>query len=504
MRLDDDLKYFESPEFKEILQAYEAALSAGSSIYMDAEELTDVAEYYTMVAHNDQRAADAIDLALQLHPDAVDPQIFLARQAMLQGDSKRALHLCNDIQDQTHREVSFLRAELMVRDGKNDAARCYLLDCAEQVTEDADYFLFDSAYIFMDYHDYINATRFAEELERMAPNWFKTWELWAEASLGREDNENALECIEKMLDKDPFYINAWNWRTEAYCGLYDYTKAFESTEFALAVDPKNERALELKAWVLMRQENFEQAHRLYQQLQEMNPESEIHCLYDSYCLFDLQRMDDSLQLIQRAEDLAGGVSQEQTAIYEHHGHILSEQGYVEEALHYIDLAEEAYVLDEEFRSQGEAIRQDFDYYRARILADNGNSEAAIRYIEKIAQNGRESIASVIFQGGQIFFEAEDYATALELFQMVCQQEAEEQLQVRSYPYIAACYHEQGDHDLCLANIRLAIDKGSPEMRDLLGYLFADGVQPTEYYDYYYYRIHGIWPPADGNSSKENS
>ena len=31
MRLDDDLKYFESPEFKDLLATYEAALEAGSS-----------------------------------------------------------------------------------------------------------------------------------------------------------------------------------------------------------------------------------------------------------------------------------------------------------------------------------------------------------------------------------------------------------------------------------------------------------------------------------------
>lgn len=487
MRLDDDLKYFGSPEFKKILEAYESALAAGSSIYMDADELTDLAEYYTMVAIDEKQAAEVIQLALQLHPDAVDPQIFLARQAMLKNDNKRAIKLCNAIPDQSHREVFFLRAELMVRDGKNDRARAYLLECADQVTEDLDYFLFDSAYIFIDYHDYASARTFAEELERMAPNWFKTWELWADISLGLEDNNKALECIEKMLDKDPFYISAWNWRTEAYCGLYDYTKAFESTEFALAVDPQNERALELKAWVLMRQENFEEAHQLYQKLQEINCDSEMHPLYDSYCLFDLGRLDESENMIWRAESLADGVSEEQVAIYEHHAHIHSERGKVSEALYYIDLAEEAASLDEE------RCKQDFDYYRARIYADNGDSSTAAQYIEKIAKKGREAVPDVIFQGGQILFEAGDYSNANELFQMLNQEDVEIKVQVRAYPYIAACAHELGNHELCLTYIRLAINSHSPELREILGYLFAEGVQPAEYYDYYYHRIYGCWP-----------
>ena len=487
MRLDDDLTYFESPEFKKILKAYESALAEGSSIYMDADELTDLAEYYAMVVNDDKQATAVIDLALQLHPDAVDPQIFKARQAMLKGDHNRALKLCNAIPDQSHREIFFLRAELMVREGKNNRALAYLLECAEQVAEDLDYFLFDSAYIFIDYHDYASARTFAEELERMAPNWFKTWELWADISLGLEDNNKALECIEKMLDKDPFYISAWNWRTEAYCGLYDYTKAFESTEYALAVDPLNERALELKAWVLMRQENFEEAHELYQKLQEINCDSEMHPLYDSYCLFDLGRLDESENMIWRAESLADGVSEEQVAIYEHHAHILSERGLVDKALYYIDLAEEAATLDEE-RNQ-----QDFDYYRARIHADNGNTKTAVEYIEKIVQKGREPAPEVIFQGGLILFEAGDYNTALELFQMLNQKDVEPQQQARTYPYIAACAHELGNYEQCLTNIRLAIDHHSSEMTNALGYLFADGVQPAEYYDYYHYRIYGCWP-----------
>ena len=115
MRLDDDLKYFESEEFKALLETYESAHEAGSQAYMEADELTDIAEYYSMACHDDDRADEAISLALQLHPDAVDPQVFKARQAMLAGEIGTAEQMCNAIEDQQHREVYFLRAELLIR-----------------------------------------------------------------------------------------------------------------------------------------------------------------------------------------------------------------------------------------------------------------------------------------------------------------------------------------------------------------------------------------------------
>jgi len=490
MRLDDDLKFFETPEFKDILERYETAHRAGLGIYMEADELTDVAEYYAMVKNNEGLADEAIDLALQLHPDAVDPQIFRARQYMLKGDIASATHLCNAIQDQSHREVFFLRAELMLRANQEDEACSLLFQAMDVMQEDVDYFLFDSAYIFIDYDRYDIALKFAHRLEEMAPKWFKTWELFADIYLAMDNFSNSLNYIEKMLDCDPFYISAWNWRTEACCGLNDYAKAIESADYALAIEPQNERALELKAWVLMRQENFEQAHALYSRLQDMNPSSEIHCLYDSYCLFDLERLDESQTMIERAEVLADGMSQEQAAIYEHHAHIFSERGLVEEALHYIDLAEEVAVHEDVANAEPP---QDFDYYRARIYADNGDTEHAIHYIHKLVAKHKEPTEKVMFQGAQILFESGDYATALLMFNQLEQTPVDPTLLPKIYPYLAVCYHETGDADSCLANIRLAIDNKSPEMKELLGYIFAEGVLPNEYYDYYYYRIHGQWP-----------
>ena len=490
MRLDDDLRYFETQEFQEILAKYEAARQSGSSLYMDADDLTDVAEYYAMVRNDDELAGEAIDLALQLHPDAVDPLIFQARQLMLNGEDEAALQACEAIPDQQHREVFFLRAELMVRDGRADDARTYLLECAEGLTEDLDYFLYDSAYIFIDYHDTSNARAFAEELEPMAPKWFKTWELMADICLSEDKNEEALKYIEQMLDKDPFYLAAWNWRAEAYCGLQDLEKALESTDFALAVEPQNERAIELKAWVLLRLGNLDDAHELYVELQQMNPESEIHCLYDSFCLFDKEQYAEALQLIEKAEALAEGLSPEQPAIYEHHAHILSILNRPEEALKYIDLAEEAAQAED---AKSEDRLQDFDYYRARIYADNGDSETALKYIKQIMDKEQEAVDAVVLQGAQILFEAGDYETAESLFSQLMKVLPDGPRKAPVYPYLAACCHELGKTLSCLQNIRLAIDNHSPEMKDILGYLFPEAVQPAEYFDYYYYQVYGTWP-----------
>lgn len=72
---EDD--YFESEEFLDILSRYEQAISSDHTPYMDSDELIDVADYY-MSEGKHQKAKEATELALELHPDAEDPVTMMA------------------------------------------------------------------------------------------------------------------------------------------------------------------------------------------------------------------------------------------------------------------------------------------------------------------------------------------------------------------------------------------------------------------------------------------
>lgn len=72
---EDD--YFQSEEFQDILGSYEQAVAAGHTPYMDSDELVDVADYYMSQGKYD-RAKEATELALELHPDATEPVTMMA------------------------------------------------------------------------------------------------------------------------------------------------------------------------------------------------------------------------------------------------------------------------------------------------------------------------------------------------------------------------------------------------------------------------------------------
>ena len=62
--MNNDLSsYFEDPEFKDLLAKYEGMAESHTPTYFDAEDLTDIAEYYATQGE-EQKAEETIDFAL--------------------------------------------------------------------------------------------------------------------------------------------------------------------------------------------------------------------------------------------------------------------------------------------------------------------------------------------------------------------------------------------------------------------------------------------------------
>ena len=85
--------YFDSNDFKDILQRYEDALEEGEDIILDSEELTSIAEYYQAQGDTAKGLA-AAEYALSLYANATAPLLFKARVALLQDNAaEKALDL---------------------------------------------------------------------------------------------------------------------------------------------------------------------------------------------------------------------------------------------------------------------------------------------------------------------------------------------------------------------------------------------------------------------------
>lgn len=471
---EEDFSFFQEEEFKKNLARYEDMISGGASAYLEADELTDIAEYY-LTQNETEKANQCIEYALRLHPESVDPQIFNARQLMFAGKLHEAQEICNRISDQNDREVLFLHAELLIRMQRNKEAIGFLEARKEQFRDNADdlwLYLYDCACIFMDYMLVDTAKKWVLEAENISGPNMKLMCLLAEIHNIQEEYAKAAELLEKILDIDPYSVRSWNMLADTLFMDGKYDQAIEATEFSLAInDKENPDALFIKANSLYHLENFEKAHEIYSKFIEKYPQTdEFPYLFDGLCLNQMEQYEDACSRLEIAEKQANGFSTEQLQIYLQLSFTYSKTGRFQKAMHYLDRAREL-------------SPEEFDYYvlRGHILLENGFIAEANAAFQQAKDEGNDS-ERTYFLMAVSYFENRIYADALEIFHELIQF-CEEKAKTNSYPYMAFCYYVAKDEVQYLKFLELSCKHNPEGTQMILGQLFPESLNPGEYYAY---------------------
>ena len=109
----EDLEFFNSEDFQEILKKYEESVKSGHPIYMDADDLADVADYYQFNERLEE-AEEAISLAIQYNPQAVGPMLYRSREALAVKDFETARNYASQIKVVDALEALFLEGEILI------------------------------------------------------------------------------------------------------------------------------------------------------------------------------------------------------------------------------------------------------------------------------------------------------------------------------------------------------------------------------------------------------
>ena len=481
---DDDWRYFQSREFRQLLQRYESAQKAGVPLYMDADELTDVAEYY-MSQQREKEATAAIALAVDLHPDSIDPQIFLARQQMFHGNLAEANHICDEISDQSDREVYFLRAELLIRAQKTDEADRLLDEALQSMTDEPELFIYDSAGVFMDYALWPQARKWVEKLKQRFPDYPDARFLEADLLVSTGDNEQAEPILNAILDADPYDTRAWNLLADAQSALEKYQEAVDSAEYVLAIEENDRHALLTKANAFFHLNRLEEAHDIYAAVLETDKSDETIYYMDAVCLTNMERFEEAAELLRRANKVGDGFSPEQV-------HIYLQQAYVESKLHHMRDAIAA--LDAAKDLASDEVNFEYELLLGQIYLENGFYAEAEEYFKQaidVSPDKKNTLVLIGISFGECLYYKES-AEILEATARIFGEEA----QKAALPYLALCYYNLHNDKNYLKYLKKAAEVNRETTEYLFGSYFP-GVRPEEYYTYAFKAIHGHFPKQKG-------
>ena len=305
--MNNDLSsYFEDPEFKEALEKYEGMVENHTPAYFDADELTDIAEYYASKGRQTEAEA-AIDFALQLHPNDTDALIFRARSLAMKGRLDEAYLVMELIEDQSDREVKFLKADLLMEERRLKEADHVF----EELAADEDGKLETLIDIILAYIDanqealakkWIKRVSDTYDLDSLPKKSQKFRDLLCDFYITFNHPEEAIPLLQTTLDRYPYSINHWNSLGKCYLSTNDFGEAHEAIDFALAIDDGNTEALTLKAFCYQQSGELQKACDYYLRLADRQENKARAYLALAKTYFEMQDYTSSIYYIQELLD----------------------------------------------------------------------------------------------------------------------------------------------------------------------------------------------------------
>lgn len=463
-------EYFDDDEFREMLNDYEEAVKSGQMVFMDADDLADIADYYQL-HHRFDEAKQAMERAMELEPDSVVVLDYMVREALAIKDYEAAEDYLARMGDEGLPEYVYCRAEIWIAQGMTDKADKYLRKCLKDMSADEhqDYVL-DVVNLWTEYNDNEKAM---EWMMRANPEESESFvELVGRIYFGIGDYDEAERAFNKLIDKDPFQKRYWNALSNVQYMKEDYSAAVTSSEYAIAIDPEDTEALMAKANALYRLDNFEEALKFYERCSEKEPD-EFSLLYQGSCLVALRRYNEAQQRLLAAEKAAPPHSPYLAEIYQELGFVHCELKMPETALQYIDKTEtldcdhaDMMVIRGHILLACGRVDEASDTFKQAIRASNYSPQIVMRVAVSVYDNHYLETAYRLFLK---YFNLSDFSGA-----EPC---------TDGYAYMALCCRDILHFDEYLIYLKMACENNPHEAKQVMGHLFPENFQPKDYYEY---------------------
>jgi tetratricopeptide (TPR) repeat protein len=470
--MTDELEYFESEDFKEILEEYEESVKSGHPIYMDADDLADIADYYHYQG-NYQEADQAIELALQFNPEAVGPLLYKAREALTHNDFSLARTYAERIRMVDSAEYLYLQGEILICEGKVDEAdQLFRKQYMELPPDEVLDYVYDVANLYSEYNQHDKAFEWMARSQGDDSDDFK--ELMARTLFGLGKYKDSERLFNELIDHDPYSKRYWNALANAQFMSEEYDASITSSEYAMAIDPEDAESILSKANGLYRLDNYEAALSFFERYSEKVDSDEFGHLHQGTCLINLGRFEEAIQRLEKAEEVAPKDSQYLPEIYQELAFAYSELKKPDNALYYID---KTLNLD--------CDHTDMEVIRGHILIANNRMAEAERVFKQAILNS-ESTPKTMLRIMVSLYDNHYVNASYHLFKKFFKLVDEDWND--GYAYMALCCWDLHKEEEFLYYLKLAVKKNPKETRLVLGNIFPKDLPVEDFYDYMYKQL----------------
>ncbi|NUY81192.1 tetratricopeptide repeat protein [Flavobacterium sp. MAH-1] len=260
----------EDEEYSLSLSKFESMLKTNKILFFDSEEFEDIILHY-LDTGKATLAKKALKLALEQHPRSTGLKLVHVEMLIYDDKLDQAEKLLNELfaLEPHNEEIYIQKANILSKRDKHEEA-VEQLRIALRYTEDfADvYNLMGMEYLFMD------------NLELAKENFIKCLEEDPEdqAALYNvvycfeflDQNQEAIDYLEKYIDKNPYSEIAWHQMGRLHYGLKQYEQALRAFDYATLIDEEFLGAFMEKGKALERLKRYDEAIESYNRTIEID------------------------------------------------------------------------------------------------------------------------------------------------------------------------------------------------------------------------------------------
>lgn len=287
-----------------ILKKYKEAKESGKHAYFDADEFSDLAEYFDSIDDLDT-AREIIEEGLSIHPNNVSLLVKKAKLTVYDGDYERALELLQPISEYDF-DLYLLRIECHLQLEEYQQA----FNLSEQLLEKEDRESLDNAlaelgFLHVEADCYKEAILYFEESLKYNE---ENVDILSDLAYSYEmtgNFEKAIETTNKILDIEPYTYEAWINLGKLHTLREEYELAIDAFDFALTINDSDSTILKLKAHCMSLAGQIKEAIEAFKELIWIIPEDTTIYFLLAECYQSLELYDEALTSLEKYRRLEG-------------------------------------------------------------------------------------------------------------------------------------------------------------------------------------------------------
>jgi len=294
----------EEKDRSRLVMRYEEMLSSGKSIYFDAGEFDELAEYYDAIDESDEAEKIVTD-GLQIHPNNHQLMLKKAKLMTHKGFFNQALDFLNQNFTGYDLDLYLLKIECLLCLSLYSEASLLATEAIDNEANEQDILYSELGFLYVENDYFDDGIFFFEESLRHNP---ANEEVLTELSYAYEMTDNfpaAISTCNKLLDVNPYAYEVWINLGKLYSLQEEYEKAIDAFDFAATIGDCDNDVLKLKAHCLSLCGRVDEAIDIFKEQIKKNREDASAYNSLSECYFSIEQYDEMLYYIDEYEKLKG-------------------------------------------------------------------------------------------------------------------------------------------------------------------------------------------------------